>query len=303
MKSIATIPRTAYILQIHKNPNQVNGFIKQMIAGDQADVFVHIDKPKYDELHGKIVKSPNVYLLDECIDVIWGDITQVDATILLIKKVIENGKNYDFVCFRSGQDLLVRNGFKEFLFKNQNKIFMTAYHVDRKSYHAAFPNVNWPKSTRRLYSKPFHPIRVCRRALLCLYGLGWNVLPNPNPLPENFSIYSGSNWFCIPIDVAEYIIQFLDKNPWYYNVFKNSLCPDEFFFQTIVMNSPYKDKVVHDHLLYLKWGDTLKSRNHPVNITMDDISLIEGSNQFFARKFDENVDKHIIDYYSSKVSM
>lgn len=39
-----TVPRTAYILQIHKNPDQVNGFINQIISEEQADVFVHIDK-------------------------------------------------------------------------------------------------------------------------------------------------------------------------------------------------------------------------------------------------------------------
>jgi hypothetical protein len=297
-----SIQRTAYILTIHKNPDQVNKFIKQIISEDHADVFIHIDK-KNTDLNEKIIRSPRVKILKENIDVKWGDITQVDATILLLKEVIATGNKYDFIVFRSGQDMLVKNGFTEFLSKNKNKIFMNAYHVDRKEPHAAFVNVSWPKFARKLYINPFHPYRVFRRVVSSLYGIGFNILPNKNTLPKDFSIYNGSNWFCIPLEVTKYILKFIDKNKWYYEAFKNSLVPDEFFFQTLIMNCEYKSDVVDNNLMYIKFGEALKNRNNPITIRMEHINVINSSNKFFARKFDENLDKLVIEYFSNEVRM
>jgi hypothetical protein len=300
MRKMST--RTAFILLIHKNPDQVNKFIRQIISKDQADVFVHIDK-KFLDYKTKIVQSPRVYILPESIDVKWGDITLVDATLLLLKAVVESGNHYDFVCFRSGQDMLVKNGFMDFLAENKNKIFMNAYRVKDREPHAAFVNVTWPKAARRLYINPFHPQRILRRAIACLYSMGWNVLPNKNQFPKHFSIYNGSNWFSIPIDVATYILDFLDENKWYYETFRNSLVPDEFFFQTLIMNSKYRSDVVNHNLMYIKFGETIKSRNNPITLKMEHIEIIKRSNEFFARKFDESVDKLVIDFYSEKIRM
>jgi hypothetical protein len=303
MYSNSRVLRTAYILQIHKNPDQVNKFINQIISIEKADVYVHIDKKNYDQLYGKILKSPNVVILKESFDVIWGDITQVDATILLLREVIASGKSYDFVCFRSGQDLLVKNGFKEYLINNKNKIFMNVSYVENNDPHASFINVRWPKKARRLYINPFHPYRLFRRAVALIYGLGINLLPNEKSLPEKFSIYEGSNWFCIPFHSCQYIIEFLDTNQWYYEVFKNSLVPDQFFFQTIIMNSKYKSDVVNNNLMYIKFGDSLKGRNNPITLRMEHIDVIKNSNEFFARKFDEDVDKHVIEHYANNINM
>lgn len=53
MKS--ALPSTAYILQIHKNPAQVNTFISQLTATDTADVYVHIDKKITMRYHLKLI--------------------------------------------------------------------------------------------------------------------------------------------------------------------------------------------------------------------------------------------------------
>ncbi|MEH7095828.1 beta-1,6-N-acetylglucosaminyltransferase [Neobacillus vireti] len=295
--------RTAYILTIHKNPVQVNKFVKQVVSEGNADVFIHIDRKNYKELHSKLIPHANVIILKESIDVKWGDITLVDATNLLIKEVLKTGRNYNFVCLRSGQDLLVRSGFKEFLLNNPQKIFMNAYFVDKKDAHAAFANVSWPQSTRRLYINPFHPNRLFRRAIQSLYGLGINLFPNPHMLPQDFCIYNGSNWFCIPLEVAKYIIKFIEENNWYYKSFENSLCPDEFFYQTLIMNSHYKSDVVDNNLMYIKFGETLKSRNNPITLKMEHIETIRDSNKFFARKFDEKEDLKVIEYFEKSVKM
>lgn len=292
------IPRTAYILQIHKNPDQVNKFIQQLIADEHADVFVHIDRKNYEKLNGEIKKNQHVRVLKQSVDCEWGDIGQVDATLLLLKEVLASKRQYDFVCLRSGQDLLVKDGYKEFLLENSNKIFMKYRKMDDKD--LGFMKINWPKVTRRRYTVA-HPIRMYRRILLKFYGKGLNISPNRNNWPKEYSFYKGSQWFSIPFEVAKYIIQFLEDNQWYYKFFENALVPDESFFQTLLMNSPYQHDVVNQNQMFLKWGETLSERNSPQNLTMADFAFIEKSEDYFARKFDENVDSDIIDYFTKSI--
>jgi len=303
MDSLSKELSTAYILQIHKNPNQVNNFIKQILSTEQSDIYVHIDKKSYHLLHDKIFKNPRVTILRECVDVVWGDISQIDATLLLLREVLSSGKKYDFVCLRSGQDLLVKNGFGEHLKNNKYKIFMSAYYIGKRDAAASFVNVKWPKFTRQLIINPYHPYRLVRRIVALLYRLGLNLIPNSNKLPENYVIYEGSQWFCLPYNVAHFIIDFLENNKWFYKVFEESLVPDQFFFQTIIMNSKYKYDVVNDNLMYIKFGDDLKSRNNPITLKIEHIDTIKTSNQYFARKFDENVDNQVIEYYSNHVTI
>ncbi|WP_312469055.1 beta-1,6-N-acetylglucosaminyltransferase [Neobacillus sp.] len=291
--------RTAYILQIHQNPDQVNKFIKQLISEKQADVFVHIDKRNYQNLKERIAKSPFVKVLQQCGICEWGDISQVDSTIRLLREVVASEKEYDFVCLRSGQDLLVKAGFKDFLINNKGKIFMTLGNVGR--FNSGLMEISWPKFIRKRYAS-FHPARVFRSIVLGLYRKGINIFPNPNKLPEEYSLYKGSQWFTVPYEVAQYIIRFLDENEWFYKYFEHSLVPDQWFFHTLIMNSQYKTDVIDNNLLFLKWGETLSSQNSPQDLTSEDSQLIEESDDYFARKFDENIDGSVINYFADKVN-
>lgn len=290
--------RTAYMLQVHTNPEQVNKLIKQLIIQDLADVYVHIDQKNYDSMKGKIVEGPNVKVLQQSVNCEWGDISQVDATLLLLKEVIESRKQYDFVCLRSGQDLLIREGFKDFLLDNKEKIFMSYRKLPITDLGLML--INWPKAARRRYTTA-HPMRIYRRLLMSIYGRGINLAPNKKYWPFNYEIYKGSQWFTIPFEVAEYVLKFLDENEWYYRFFENTLVPDESFFHTLIMNSHYKKHVVNDNLMFLKWGETLSERNSPQYLISKDIKLIEESKKFFARKFDMNNDSQIVDYFADNV--
>lgn len=48
-------------------------------------------------------------------------------------------------------------------------------------------------------------------------------------------------------------------------------------------------------------GVSLNERNSPQNLTSDDIEMIEKTDYFFARKFDEDVDEAVVNYFTEKV--
>lgn len=297
-----TVLPTAFILQTHKNPAQVNTFINQLTSTSLSDVFVHIDKKNHRKIASKIVDSTHVTVLDDCCEVSWGDISQVDATIKLLRAVLASDVKYDFVCHRSGQDLLVKNGLKDHLSKNEDKIYMTTALIKDDDISASHLNIKWFKRARRQYNA-FHPIRIYRRTMMYMYKKGFLLFPNDRKLPKGFSLYHGSSWFCFPLDVARHVVEFVDHNKWYYEYFENALCPDEWFFQTLLMNSKYAKQIANDNLTYIKWGDTYKTSNHPLILGAKDIESIEKSNKFFARKFDQNEDEETVRYYSETICM
>ena len=64
----------------------------------------------------------------------------------------------------------------------------------------------------------------------------------------------------------------------------NTNCPDESFFQTLLMNSPYSN-TQKDYLHYIDWS---QNQNSPKDLSLDDYSLIKNSSKLFARKINEN---------------
>lgn len=292
--------RLAYLLQVHKNPAQINKFIGQITGEGSSDIYMHIDKKNVGAISALINKSCNIKIMEKSVDVRWGDISQVDATLCMLRSLRKSRGKYDFVCLKSGQDLKVRSGLGAYLAGNKDKIFMPAKKIESGAQDTCFYSMKWPGFLRARYDSVLHPNRILRAVLIRLYKGGVNLIPNPEKLPENYSIYRGSQWFIIPGHVAEYIVDYLEENPWYYEAFRNALAPDEYFFQTIIMHSPYSANLCCDNLTYIRSGLSRRDCNHPVTLTMQDRSEIERSGKFFARKFDEAVDREVVNYFCEK---
>jgi len=288
--------RLAFLLQVHKNPEQLYKFIRQITANKNSDVYIHIDRKSIDKFSSRIPTGPHIKIIDESIHIKWGDISQVDATMCLLRNLKKTHKKYDFVFLRSGQDLMVKSGLEDFLARNCEKVFMNSKKVE--SPYTYFWNIKWPAFARNQYDSVFHPNRIIRAALITLYKLGINILPNPHTLP--IDVYRGSSWFCIPGEAASYIVDFVENNPWFYKAFENALAPDEYFFQTIIMSSPYALKNACDNLTHLRFGISRQDNNHAVTFSIKDVPEIENSGKFFARKFDQDIDNEVIEYFCRK---
>jgi len=293
--------RIAYVLRVHKNPEQINMFIQQLLTDEQADIYIHIDKKFMDAVSARVIEHPRVIKIKENVTVTWGEMSAVDATIELLKAVAESGKKYHFVCLRTGQDLMVRKGYKEHLFQNKGKSLLSLREVDEKSETAALFRISWPKCTRNVYDS-MHPYRILRVALRKFYGMGANLLPNKTEFDNSIRLFWGTEWFSISFDLAQYIVGYLDKNPWYRGAFRNSLAPSTMFFNTLAMNSPYAGDVAVETQTWLRLGNTYKTNSHPVVFTTLDIEEIENSGCFFARKFDTRIDSKVVDYFVSKIT-
>jgi hypothetical protein len=114
-------------------------------------------------------------------------------------------------------------------------------------------------------------------------------------------LFTGETWFDITMELAEYFVDYLENNNWFYSAFIDALAPDRMFFNTLAVNSPYRGNIVNRAPIFEVWGGTYKTSNHPIIFTNSHKEEIENSDCFFARKFDINLDREIIEYFVNKI--
>ena len=94
----------------------------------------------------------------------------------------------------------------------------------------------------------------------------------------------GSNWVCVTHDFVAYLLQ---QKKFIFKRFKYVPACDEIFLQTVIWNSPFKNKIY-------KVDDDCKGYLHHINWSRgefpyvwktDDLEELKNSDKLFARKF------------------
>ena len=283
--------KMAILIQCHTKSDQVNKIIN-FFKDEDIDIYIHVDKKSNIKL--EINNNYNVYILDNSIDVRWGRFSQVEATLAMFNEVKKSKKSYNYIHLISGQDYPIKNleYIKKF-FSNIDKQFidyvklpyknLTKHGEDRyKVYYPQWiidrPKCLWKRFLRVLYREFVLRTRILER--------------DTSNISE---FYYGSQWMSITYGCMEYILEYINNNIKYYNFFKNSIYSDEMFFQTIILNSPFKNKVENNNLRYIDWSENLES---PKNLQYTDIDYALKSDKIFARKINE---LKIINYINEKL--
>lgn len=102
--------------------------------------------------------------------------------------------------------------------------------------------------------------------------------------------YAGSSWWCMSGELIRWELQYLDKHPEYEKYFRNAICPDEEFFQTLFMISPFQGQKA-DIVCYVDWSCL---QNSPRILEEKDLETLQSSGKWIARKFDSDVDDGVI---------
>lgn len=294
--------RHAYLIMAHK---QFYILEKLLLLIDDArnDIFIHVDK-KVDnfefEHYKNIVKHSDVIFIDR-MDVRWADMTQVECTIKLLEKaqnycMEKNKTKYKYYHFISGSDLPLKtqNYIHEFLDNKDIEFVHFAPEKDRK-------NMMFRYKYRCFFTKHLRDGGIYRiYNLINKIGLLiQKVLKLDKTKNEKIKIMFGANWFTITDDFAKYI---LSKKSWILDRFKYSISGDEEVVQTLIYNNPkYYKKIFmkkeiqknNDHIACMRKIDW--NRGKPYVWTIDDFQELMQSKCLFARKFDIEKDKVIVD--------
>ncbi|WP_302279610.1 beta-1,6-N-acetylglucosaminyltransferase [Brachyspira pilosicoli] len=265
--------KNCILILAHKNHNQIMRLINHLKT--DFDLYVHIDKRN--KLNIKSFDNVKVY---KKFKTYHGDVSLVIATLFLIREAYKS--NYDRYIFISGQDIPLKTNKEIIDFFNADKEYISYENI--KNNESLYKEMSFRLNSYnfgKLYRLIFH--RNIRE-LLSNFPLIKRTTPK--------NIYYGSQWWNLTNNAIKYILDYTKQNPNFLKRFNYTWGSDEFYFQSILLNSEFNNNCINDNLRYLIWGV-----GTPINFQMKDYENIKNNinNNIFARKFDEDIDNTIID--------
>jgi hypothetical protein len=231
----------------------------------------------------------------------WGSPAIVDATLSGVSAALHDG--CDYIVTISGQD---------FPLCPVTEILSFFERAEGRSYVAYWP---LPSQRWRFEGRDrtdFYSYTVLGRRETCIprgedvsalnpKGRALNellrlwTLPKPDRhFPSYLRPFGGRQWWNISQAAARYVLKFLEVHPDYRTYHKYTSCPDEIFFQSIIVGTEFTKThtVVNDALRYWNWP---QGANHPEVLRERDLPRMLGSGRLFARKVDYTVDRNVLD--------
>ncbi len=249
--------------------------------------YVHFDKAKsqYFESWKRRIeegcKTKNVTIVSE-FNCKWSSFGIVDATLSAMN--FFSNLNYDYLINLTGEDYPIKSTRQiDCFFEKKDLGFLTFWML---------PYAGWYKGGLNRINNRF----------FCLPKRGYpyvRLLQIPRikkGLPGNFQAYGGWSLFCLPKVMVDYIVDFTRNNSNFKSFFKHVHAPGEMYFQTVLLNSCFANRIINDNKRYLDFIDA-----HPRALTMKDFITLKESGCLFARKFNENVDKELLDRIDKEI--
>jgi len=275
--------KVANIIIAHRNPQQLLRLINQFDSS-QFHNFVHIDKRCNISDYKAVAEHPNVTLITPRGKLVWAGYGFVEQTLAALRMIRADG-NYFYANLISGMDFPIRPSSELYQF------LVEQYNNGPKEFFEILGLDVWPGRHR---FERFHLTDVTIKGRYFTERIiNWFV--PTRKFWGGLVPYGRSAFFTASDKFVDYALNYIDRNPGLIRFLKTTWSPDEFIFNTIVMNSPFRDKINSNsllHLRYIDWSDGLVS---PRVFRENDFERLRQSGMFLARKFDESIDPAILD--------
>ena len=213
----------------------------------------------------------------------WGGYSQINAELLLLKKATETNQ-YAYYHLLSGQDLPIKpQSYIHDFFEKNNGLEFVRFEKESFQYQDRIKYYYW------LQDKIGRKYKFLTKTLKAIQRV-FHVNRNKGTIFQK-----GSNWFSITDNLARHVVS---KEAWIKKTFHDTICCDEVFLQTIIVNSTFKDRLAHakfddSNEMFMRLIDW--NRGNPYVFTIDDLSEIKTSPMLFCRKFSSDVDVDVVD--------
>lgn len=263
----------AYLILAHENPVQYHLLVDQLLKDTDAAVFVHVDKRS--SLKDFQHDSERVTILNRRIDIKWGGISMVNATLELLKTARKG--NYDYYCLLSGRDHPLRSplDFNKYLRSIYPKGLLDGASVVERWTERGLDRVKY----FFIYRFKNRKVEIWQSRVVRKWGrrLGINRKFFSDMYP-----CCGSQWWTLSLPLVDYVFDYLQLHPKYFNFYAWAGMPDEQFFHTLLINKKQKLLVNQSQTLVV-WED-----GFPHTFTLSEVGILQCDKEhFFFRKYSD----------------
>jgi hypothetical protein len=264
--------KQVFLIHAHKDLDQLNTLLARLSDPDFV-LYVHLDR-KWSVDPAAV--DPHAHQVQPRADVRWGSFSQVAAMLASLRQVLANEPAFDKLHFLSAQDYPV---LPNAVLKDELAALAGSELIDT----VAIGPQGWPAQYRYEY---FYregggwPLRLaCALANRALRASG-----RRRRFPAGLQPYGGSAWWALSRPCLADLLQRVDARPELTRFFRSVLCPDEMFFQTLVMASPFAPRVLARNYRYVQWP--AGSARNPLVLVEADLPRIRASGAHFCRKLE-----------------
>ncbi|WP_241587328.1 beta-1,6-N-acetylglucosaminyltransferase [Rosenbergiella epipactidis] len=266
--------KTAVLIQTHK---KIDHFYDLFKYNENVVFIIHFDKKSgivyeknsFDNLN-------NVIILDNPVNVYWGGFSQLEATLLLIKKAY-SFENINFFHLISGDCLPLTSfvSMEKCWGDNGNELYLEI--GDKKDIYWRL-NIQAPHVDTNLIRTI--PGRIINRILRVL----GNRLKFTKLDVKDYAY--GSQWFSFTREHTEIILDNYENG--FFNSFRKIACADEHAFQILFKKFNYKST---DNRRFIKF---VEGKSSPEMLSIEEICDAKDRGFWFARKVDSEKFKEFL---------
>ncbi len=274
--------KQAILITAYKNYHHLEEIIK--FFDDNFELYIHIDKKsKISKTELNQLKNYDIVkLVAQKYKVNWGGFNHLRSILFLVAEAIKNPQNYYFHLI-SGHDFPIKTKsyFVEF-FKDKKVEFINYFDVPKKGWanNEGMDRVEYYNLYDLLDAKIPKQNGFIRRFISIQKRLGIKRSIS-SKMPK---LYGGSTWWSLSRECTQYVIEYTKKNKFVLKRFKHTLCSEEFYFQTVIMNSDFAAYASKNTLRYIDW--IARNGNNPAILDETDYEKLVATDAIFARKFE-----------------
>jgi hypothetical protein len=266
--------KQVFLIQAHKDLGQLNALVEQLRDPDFV-VYVNLDRKS--DIDPAAV-SPHARQVAARIDVHWGTFSQVQAVLNSLAQIVAEVPAFDKVTFLSAQDfpLLSNARLKQALEALRAHELLDTVAIGREA-------GQWAAAYRYQYfymQRAPVPLRLACAAANRLMRAGGLKRRMPGAMRP----YGGSSWWALSRGCVAELLERVRREPRLLRFFRSVACPDEMFFQTLVMDGSHAGRVLGRNFRYIQWPE--HGARNPKVLDEHDFERIAASRAHFCRKID-----------------
>jgi len=266
----------AYLILAHRYPNQFKRLFRA-IYHPANYYLIHVDQRSgtglQKEIQDFLAGFPNAAML-KSEKALWGGYSLVDAELRGIQELLKMDLKWEFFINLSAQD---------FPLKSQTYIHnFLSHHIGKDFLKVANQTQVRPDTLHRIENY--------------VTESGNEIVTEPvvkRPFLQDATPFIGNQWMILSRKFCEFL-SYSPEVDRFKEFYKHTFIADEGFFQTVIMNTSYKATIVNDDKRTIDWIPMGTIKLRPRDFTIQDANFLMASQDLFARKFDETVDRDIL---------
>ena len=260
--------RHCLLITVYKSPEVCNHLLETM--PEDWGAYVHIDSKSSIE---PCDIYPKAVVLNEY-RIYWGAVEHLKAILLMMETAWKSGIDFDYYHIISGEDYWGRHPSEFDSALHEGYSYVEVHPLPRQDWHNGGYDI--------IKYKTLASRGDIRKGLLSFENKVlklWQIVSSTSRKTPSYPLYCGAVYCSLYKNAVQAVLD-SSMSVDILNRLEGTCLGEELYFQTLLMNSEHKDRIINDCMRYIDWNVVPA----PKFLTREDIDEVVSSGKLFCRK-------------------